>query len=400
MIHRQAKIMQSARDIAVILVAAGRGSRMGAGDLKQYRMLGPRSVIATTADLFRQALPGARILPVIHADDFAAYAKAVAGIDGLSHPATGGATRQASVLAGLEALAAAPPALVLIHDAARPFASGALLHRAVAAARRHGAAIPGVAVTDTIKEIDATGRISGGTDRARLRAVQTPQAFDFALILAAHRKAAAAGIDGLTDDAAVASWAGHDVHVFEGEPGNMKITHPADLEAVAARAWDKWPDMRTGQGFDVHAFCAGDHVWLGGVKIPHSHGLSGHSDADVLLHALTDAILGALADGDIGAHFPPSDPKWKGARSHLFLRDAMRRVAEHGAMVAHLDGTLMCELPKIGPHRDAIRASVAEITGLALERVAVKATTTEKLGFTGRGEGIAAMALATLRFPT
>ena len=179
----------------------------------------------------------------------------------------------------------------------------------------------------------------------------------------------------------------------------MKITHPADLETGAARAWNQWPDVRTGQGFDVHAFCPGDHVWLGGVEIPHRQGLAGHSDADVLLHAITDAILGALADGDIGAHFPPSDPKWKGAASHLFLRDAMRRVAARGAMVAHLDGTVMCELPKIGPHRDAIRAAIAEITGLDVERVAVKATTTERLGFTGRGEGIAAMALATLRFP-
>ncbi len=235
--------------------------------------------------------------------------------------------------------------------------------------------------------------------RARLRAVQTPQAFRFGLILAAHRRAAAAGLTDLTDDAAVAEWAGHKVNVFAGETSNMKITDAQDLALAEARLLGRLADIRTGQGYDVHAFGPGDHIWLGGLKIPHERGLMGHSDADVLLHAITDALLGALAEGDIGSHFPPSDPQWRGAPSKIFLEAAAAKVRARGGVVAHLDATIVCEAPKIGPHRDAIRESIAKIAGISPDRVALKATTSEGLGFTGRNEGIAALALATIRLP-
>ena len=232
-----------------------------------------------------------------------------------------------------------------------------------------------------------------------LRAVQTPQAFQFDLILRAHRSAAAAGRDDMTDDGAVAEWAGFRVHIFEGEAGNMKVTTPQDFVTAQTRLSAALTDVRTGQGFDVHAFTQGDHVCLGGVAIAHDRALLGHSDADVLMHAVTDAIYGALADGDIGAHFPPSDPKWKGAASEIFLRHAVARVRDRGGMIAHVDATVICEAPKVGPHRDRIRARLAEIMEIDIARVAVKATTSEELGFTGRREGIAAMALATVRLP-
>ena len=229
--------------------------------------------------------------------------------------------------------------------------------------------------------------------------MQTPQAFHFAELLRAHRAAAEAGVGTLSDDAAVAEWAGLEVRIFPGDPLNMKLTTPADFAEAERRLLADLPDVRTGQGYDVHAFADGDHVWLGGVKIPHGRALSGHSDADVLMHAITDAILGAIADGDIGSHFPPSDPQWKGAASDIFLRHAVKRVRARGGMIAHVDGTIVCEAPKVGPHRDAIRAKLAEIMDMSLDRVAVKATTSEELGFTGRREGIAAMATATVRLP-
>jgi 2-C-methyl-D-erythritol 4-phosphate cytidylyltransferase/2-C-methyl-D-erythritol 2,4-cyclodiphosphate synthase len=302
------------------------------------------------------------------------------------------------VRAGLEALADRAPAIVLVHDAARPFTSPALVSRAIAAGS-HGAAIPGVAVTDTIKEVDADGSVVRTLDRARLRGIQTPQAFVFDALLAAHRKAAAAGREDFTDDAALAEWAGMTVDVFDGEAGNVKLTTPQDFARAEARAMAALGDIRTGNGYDVHAFAEGDHVWLGGVKIAHDRGVTGHSDADVALHALVDAILGALADGDIGFHFPPSDPQWKGASSDRFLKFAVERVAMRGGRVVNLDLTIVCEAPKVGPHRDAMRARIAEIAGISIDRVGVKATTSEKLGFTGRREGIAAMATATVRLP-
>jgi 2-C-methyl-D-erythritol 4-phosphate cytidylyltransferase/2-C-methyl-D-erythritol 2,4-cyclodiphosphate synthase len=236
-------------------------------------------------------------------------------------------------------------------------------------------------------------------DRAGLRAVQTPQGFRLSTLLAAHARAAAEGRTDFTDDAAVVEWAGGAVEVVEGDRDNMKITQPEDFVRAEAKLLSDRPDVRVGQGYDVHAFGPGDHVWLGGVRIAHDQGLVGHSDADVGLHALCDAIFGALGDGDIGSHFPPSDMRWKGAASDQFLAFAAERVAERGGLIAHLDLTLVCETPKIGPNREAMRARIAEIARLPLDRVGVKATTSERLGFTGRREGIAALALATLRLP-
>ncbi len=394
-------------ELTILVVAAGRGARAGAGLPKQYRSLAGTTVLAHTLAALHRAAPEASLAPVIHPDDLELYRASIATLDAsaarrLKTPVFGGATRQDSVRAGLEALEADRenrPSIVLIHDAARVFASKALIERAIFAAIAHGAAIPGVAVTDTIKEIDADCSIASTPARERLRAVQTPQAFDFDLILSAHRKAAAAGANELTDDAAIAEWAGHRVHVFEGDAGNMKITSASDVSLAEARLIRDLQDIRTGQGYDVHAFGPGDHIWLGGVKIPHDHGLVGHSDADVLSHAITDALFGALADGDIGSHFPPSDPQWRGAASKIFLAAAAAAVRVRGGMIAHVDATLICERPKVGTHRDAIRDSIAAIAGVPVDRVAIKATTSERLGFTGREEGIAATAIATIRLP-
>jgi 2-C-methyl-D-erythritol 4-phosphate cytidylyltransferase/2-C-methyl-D-erythritol 2,4-cyclodiphosphate synthase len=324
-----------------------------------------------------------------------------AAVTGLRHeqPAEGGATRQASVRAGLEALSARAPDIVLIHDAARPFVSGDVISRAIEAAEFTGAAIPVVAVTDTVKLVDASGNIEATPERARLRIAQTPQAFRFDVILDAHRRAAREGRADFTDDAALAEWAGLTVATFEGDVANMKMTTPEDFVREEARLASGLGDIRTGTGYDVHAFGAGDHVMICGVKVPHTRGFLAHSDGDVGLHALVDAILGALADGDIGSHFPPSDPQWKGASSDRFLKYAVDRVTARGGRIANLEVTLICERPKIGPLRDTMRARIAEISGVDMSRVAVKATTSERLGFTGREEGIAATASATVRLP-
>jgi 2-C-methyl-D-erythritol 4-phosphate cytidylyltransferase/2-C-methyl-D-erythritol 2,4-cyclodiphosphate synthase len=284
---------------------------------------------------------------------------------------------------------------VLIHDAARPFASPALIDRAIAAGRSCGAAIPVLPVADTVKTIDLQGRVTGTLDRDRLRVVQTPQSFGFRALLDAHRRAVREGRHEFTDDAALAEWAGMTVTTFPGEAGNVKLTTPEDFMKAAAHT--DLADIRVGTGYDVHAFGDGDHVMLGGIRIAHDRGLKGHSDADAVLHALVDAILGALGEGDIGAHFPPSDPQWKGASSDRFLQFAAERVAARGGRIAHLDVTIICEAPKIGPHRDAMRARIAQIAGIGVDRIAVKATTSEGLGFTGRREGVAVSANATVR---
>ncbi|MEA2986767.1 MAG: 2-C-methyl-D-erythritol 4-phosphate cytidylyltransferase [Alphaproteobacteria bacterium] len=383
--------------IAAVIVAAGRGSRAGGDIPKAYRPLGGQPVLRFSLTLFSGDRQITMVQPVIHADDARLYAEAAGGLD-LLPPVFGGATRQSSVRAGLEALGAHQPEIVLVHDAARPFASAALIGRAVAAAKL-GAAVPGIALSDTVKAVDAGEHVTQTLDRASLRAIQTPQAFNFSALLAAHRDAAAAGRDDFSDDAALMEWAGHSVTVFAGEAANLKLTRPEDFARAESERLATLSDIRMGTGYDVHAFSAGDHVVLGGVKIPHARGLAGHSDADAVLHALVDAILGALAEGDIGVHFPPSDPQWRHAASEQFLRFAGERVQARGGMIAHLDVTVICEAPRIGPHRDAIRARIAAITGIALDRVAVKATTSEKLGFIGRGEGIAALATATIRLP-
>jgi 2-C-methyl-D-erythritol 4-phosphate cytidylyltransferase / 2-C-methyl-D-erythritol 2,4-cyclodiphosphate synthase len=383
--------------VAAVVVAGGRGTRAGAGTPKQYRLVFGAPVLRHALALFVDHPEVEMVQPVIYRDDAARFAEASADL-ALRPVAYGGATRQLSVRAGLEALEKERPRIVLVHDAARPFASPALISRAIAAGAG-GAAIPGLALTDTIKKVDHAGHVVDTVDRGPLRAVQTPQAFGFDGLLSAHRKAFLAGRDDFTDDGALAEWAGMTVNVFEGEAGNMKLTTEEDFARVAAGEWATLGDIRTATGYDVHSFVEGDHVWLGGVRIPHSRKLSGHSDADVPLHALVDAILGALADGDIGAHFPPTDPRWRGASSDRFLAFAAERVRKRGGRIAHLDITIVCEAPRIGPHRDAMRSRIAEIAGIDIDRVAVKATTNEKLGFVGREEGIAAIATATIRLP-
>jgi 2-C-methyl-D-erythritol 4-phosphate cytidylyltransferase / 2-C-methyl-D-erythritol 2,4-cyclodiphosphate synthase len=385
--------------VAAIVVAGGRGERAGGDMPKQYRDIAGEPMIRPTLRAFLDHAQIALVQPVIHRDDQDLYRAATADLKKLSPPVAGGATRQASVRAGLEAIAARAPELVLIHDAARPFLTGALIDRAISAGKATGAAVPGIAIADTVKSIDAESRVVETLDRSRLRIVQTPQVFAFDLILKAHRRAAEAGLENFTDDAALAEWAGHRVGVFEGETGNVKVTANEDFSRAEFAYLASLSDIRTGNGFDVHAFADGDHVMLGGIRIAHTRGVTGHSDADVALHALVDAILGALADGDIGLHFPPSDPQWKGASSDRFLAFACERVRARRGMIAHLDVTIVCEAPKISPHRDAMRARIAAIAGIPVARVAVKATTSEKLGFTGRGEGIVAMATATVRLP-
>jgi 2-C-methyl-D-erythritol 4-phosphate cytidylyltransferase / 2-C-methyl-D-erythritol 2,4-cyclodiphosphate synthase len=387
--------------IAAILVAAGRGLRAGGDTPKQYRRLDGRSVIARSLSLFADHPRIHHVVSVINREDRGLYEASIDEVGRDVAVVDGGMTRQQSSLAGLRALAGVAPAIVLIHDAARPFASGTLVDRAIDAAIEHGAAVPGTPVTDTMKLVDESGRVVGTPARDALRAVQTPQAFRYDLILEVHERAAAAGLSGLTDDGAVVEWGGLPLHVFAGEDTNMKLTRPGDFEAgeYLLSPLARLGDVRTGTGFDVHALGPGDHVWLNGVRIDHEGALQGHSDADVGLHALTDAILGAIGDGDIGSHFPPSDERWRGAPSEHFLCHAVDLVARRGGAIGHLDVTILCELPKIAPHREAMRRRIAAIARIDVGRVAVKATTTEGLGFTGRREGIAAMAVASVRLP-
>jgi 2-C-methyl-D-erythritol 4-phosphate cytidylyltransferase / 2-C-methyl-D-erythritol 2,4-cyclodiphosphate synthase len=390
--------MPNSRRAAAIIVAAGRGIRAGGSGPKQYRTLGGKPVIARAMQPFCIHPGVMAVQPVTNPDDTAIFNQAVEGL--IFRPAVaGGATRQASVRAGLEALAELQPEIVLIHDAARCFATEALISRAIEAAGRTGAALPVIAVNDTVKQVNAGGDVVATPERASLRIAQTPQAFRFDVILDAHRRAARDGRDDFTDDAAIAEWAGLTVSTFEGDAANMKLTTPEDFVREESRLTAALGDIRTGTGYDVHAFGDGDHVWLCGLKVPHTRGFLAHSDGDVGLHALVDAILGALADGDIGSHFPPTDPQWKGAASDRFLRYAVDRVTARGGGIANLEVTMICERPKIGPLREAMRARIAEITELPVSRVAVKATTSEKLGFTGREEGIAATASATIRLP-
>jgi 2-C-methyl-D-erythritol 4-phosphate cytidylyltransferase/2-C-methyl-D-erythritol 2,4-cyclodiphosphate synthase len=380
-------------NIAAVIVAAGRGIRAGGDRPKQFRLIDGRAVVSRVLDPF---VGNPRIGCV------ALFEKSVEGH--LENPkllvvANGGATRQISVQSGLEALAGRAPELVLVHDAARPFISGDQIDLAIREGLRSGAAIPGIAVVDTIKLVDEQGLVVATPDRSRLRAVQTPQAFWFDSLLEAHRKAVREGREDFSDDGALVEWAGLAVHVFAGDPSNVKLTRMEDFEHAERRQDIARADLvvRLGTGFDVHAFAPGDHVWLGGIKISHDQGVAAHSDGDVVLHALTDALLGALAEGDIGVHFPPSDPQWRGASSDRFLAFAATRVRARGGLIDHLDATILCETPRLGPHREAMRARIAEIVGIGVDSVSVKATTTERLGFTGRREGLAAQAAATVR---
>ncbi len=368
---------------AVIIVAAGRGSRAGGDVPKQWQMLAQRPVLAHTLAAFK----GFRRVLVIHPDD----RDRVADLEQAVEVVAGGATRDASVRAALEALAGSGVRRVLIHDAARPLISAAVIGRVLAALDHAQGAAPALPVTDALWR-GADGHVSGTQSRDGLYRAQTPQGFHFDAILAAHR----AHPGGAADDVAVAQAAGMPVAIVAGEEDNLKLTYPADFARAEGILRGRNMDVRLGNGFDVHAFCEGDQVWLCGVSVPHGRGLLGHSDADVGMHALTDAIYGALAEGDIGQHFPPSDPQWKGAESRIFLAHAMGRVRARGYALANCDVTLICERPKIGPHAVAMRAALAGIIGVEMERISVKATTSERLGFTGREEGIAAMATATL----
>lgn len=381
-----------------LIVAAGRGSRLGGEIPKQYLPIAGQALLRYSLDTLvnHPAIDAVRL--VIHPDDRKLYDQATAGY-ALAEPVPGGATRQQSVLNGLESLASQAPDRVLIHDGARPFLDRGTIDRVLAALDKAPGAIAALPVADTVKRATGDQAITDTIDRRGLWRAQTPQGFRFADILKAHQ--AQAGRE-LTDDAAVAEQSGLKVSVVEGSEDNFKVTTREDLaraerRVVGGSASDY--EYRTGSGFDVHAFEPGDGVWLCGVKVPFTAKLKGHSDADVALHALTDAILGAIGAGDIGQHFPPSDPQWKGANSAQFIKHAADIVMQRGGMITHLDVTVICERPKLGPHRESMTAKLAEILGIAPHRVSVKATTTENLGFTGRGEGIAAMASATVRLP-
>jgi 2-C-methyl-D-erythritol 4-phosphate cytidylyltransferase/2-C-methyl-D-erythritol 2,4-cyclodiphosphate synthase len=375
-----------------IIVGAGRGHRFGGNIPKQYRMLGGVPVLRRTVNAFLSHPGVDAVRPVIHPDDDGLFRDAVAGLDVLE-PVSGGASRQDSVRLGLESLESLAPDHVLIHDAARPFLAGDVITGVLDALKHHPGAIPSLPVTDTLKR-GANDVITGTVSREGLYRAQTPQGFGFGDLIAAHRKAA--GLD-LTDDGAVAEHAGMEIAIILGSEDNFKITTQEDLDKAERMVSNG--ETRTGLGFDVHQFCAGDGVTICGVKIPFTQSLLGHSDADVGLHAITDAILGAIGAGDIGMHFPPSGPQWKGEPSDTFLSHAGNLVIERGGSISNVDVTIICESPKITPHRDAMKSRIAEILGVSPERIGVKGTTTEKLGFTGRGEGVAAQAVATVNLP-
>lgn len=393
---------ENAHSCGVVIVAAGRGERAGshAEGPKQYRRIGGRPVISHTLDLFVNWQAARRIVVVIHPDDAALFEMARENALPAGDRLTvvyGGATRQQSVLAGLEMLAKDEISHVLVQDAVRPFVEPAILERTLAAFS-HGAraVLPAVAVADTLKRADANGNVAETVSRSGLFAAQTPQSFHFATILEAHRRAAASGRTDFTDDASIAEWAGVRVHLVEGSAGNVKLTLQKDIAMADQRLSHGLPDVRTGNGYDVHQLVEGDGVTLCGLFIPHDQKLSGHSDADVALHALTDALLATCGAGDIGDHFPPSDMQWKGAASRIFLEHAASIVRAKGGTIMNADVSLIAEAPKVGPHRDAMRQNLSDFLGISIDRCSVKATTNEKIGFIGRREGIAAIATATV----
>lgn len=382
--------------VAAVLVAGGRGQRAGGAVAKQYRMIAGKAMIRRAVDALIAA--GVEtIQPVIHGDDFALFEEAMVGGPAVLPPVVGGDTRQASGLNGLKALEGCNPALVLIHDAARPFADTALSQRVISALAGNAAVIPALPVVDTLRCGDADGLAGETVSRDGLWRVQTPQGFHFRDILAAHEQLADALVE-MTDDAAVAAAGGMAIKIVPGSEENIKVTTPEDFER-AERYCQSAFETRTGMGFDVHRFSEGDFVTLCGVEIPHGFGLLGHSDADVAWHALTDALMGAIGAGDIGTHFPPSDPAWKGAPSSLFLARAGELIREAGGRIINADVTIICEAPKIGPHRSAMISKSAEVLKIEPSRLSIKATTTEKLGFAGRGEGIAAQAVVSVVTP-
>ena len=383
--------------IAVIIVAAGRGHRFGGEMPKQYLEVHQQPLVRHAVQVFLDHPAIDFILPVIHPDDADILANALDGLDYLE-PVAGGAARQDSVRNGLEALASSAPDYVLVHDAARPMVAPALIDRVIAALQNTPGVIPGIAVVDTLKRADDAGIITDSVSRDGLWRAQTPQGFKYADLLAAHRSVIG---QELSDDAAVMEASGHRIAVVLGDEDNIKVTTPDDLIRMEEIMSDdsaqakpvRSPSFRIGSGYDVHKLGPGDHVTLCGVEIASERALIGHSDADVALHAVTDAVFGAIADGDIGSHFPPTNSQWRGASSDQFLAYACERMRERGFELSNIDLTIICEKPKIGPHRDAMRARLAEIAQIDVSCVSVKATTTERLGFTGRGEGIAAEAV-------
>lgn len=388
--------------IGIIIVAAGRGERAGSSveGPKQYRRIGGKPVIVHTLARFLAWTRTARIVTVIHPDDAALFENARDGLSGGETVAVcfGGVTRQQSVLAGLRALSGSDVTHVMIHDAVRPFVDEDLLERiAVGIDAGETCLLPAMPVTDTLKRGDAAGLVVETVPRAGLFSAQTPQTFSYPAIVKAHEAAAASGRDDFTDDASIAEWAGLAVRLVEGSPDNVKLTLQKDIAMADAKLnRTALPDVRTGNGYDVHQLVPGNGVTLCGIFIPHDQTLKGHSDADVALHALTDALLATCGAGDIGDHFPPSDPQWKGAPSRIFLEHAADIVRKAGGTVMNADISLIAEAPKIGPHRQAMREKLAEILSISLDRCSVKATTNETIGFVGRREGIAAIATATV----
>ena len=387
--------------LGIIVVAAGRGERAGAPEEgpKQYRSIGGSAIIAHTLEGFMTWPHVLTIVVVIHRDDEALLAKAIAGLDNASSIQTtfGGATRQQSVLAGLRNLTARGVSHVLIHDAVRPFFNHALLDEILSALEDGAPAVlPATPVTDTLKRIGSDHLVAETVPRTGLYAAQTPQAFELAAILAAHESAALDGGRDFTDDASIAEWAGLPVTLVAGSPDNVKLTVARDITMADERLSAQLPDVRTGNGYDVHQLEPGDGVTLCGIFLPHDQRLKGHSDADVAMHALTDALLATCGAGDIGDHFPPSDPQWRGAASRIFIEHAAKIVRDNGGTIMNADVTLIAEAPKIGPRRLEMREKLSECLGISLDRCSVKATTNEEIGFVGRREGIAAIATATV----
>lgn len=398
--------------VAAIILAAGRGERAGSNGPKQYQVLCDKTIIYRSVEKFVTYSQIGQIVVVIHKDDFGLAQDALKQFADRIVLIEGGATRQISTLAGLEYLSADAPDFVHIHDGARPFIGHKILDKIHQNLNTNSGIIIGVPISDTLKRVDQDHKIIATVERNGLFAAQTPQTFSFSTILVAHKMAQSQGFNNFTDDAALAESYNIPVQILTGSTDNIKITWPEDFpraENILAREILTstnpknneskamiYPDIRTGNGYDVHCFEAGDHVTLCGVAIPFHQKLSGHSDADVALHALTDALLATKGEGDIGVHFPPSDPQWRGAASHIFVRHAVSIVKKHGGRIANVDITIIAEAPKITPHRIAMVSCLSEMLGISKDRISVKATTNEKLGFIGRGEGIAAIATANV----
>lgn len=389
--------------VAVVVVAAGRGERAGQADgPKQYRKIGGKAVIWHTLKAFLDHPRIGAVAVAIHADDAELFATAASELALRVIAVTGGATRQESTRLALLALQDTKPAAVLIHDGVRPFIGADVIDRTIEGIDTKHGSLPSLPVSDTLKKEAFDRTVAETVPRAGLHSAQTPQGFPFEPIFSAHQRAFEAGRSDFTDDSAIAEWAGIPVRLVLGSPDNVKLTWAKDIAMADQRLSGQaisFPDVRTGNGYDVHSFEPGDHVWLCGVKIPHSKKLNGHSDADVGLHALTDALLATCGAGDIGTHFPPSDPQWKGAASRIFVEHAAKIVRSRGGRIANADVTLICEAPKVGPHREAMTAELADMLRIAPERISIKATTNEKLGFIGREEGIAAIATASVVYP-